>query len=83
MVFIYLGNALNLSIFIHAPVLDSKLQAEFFENLFPPTEKGWENYDLFYPKFNQKMWRWLGTLGYLYFIWLLIFLNVMALQFGK
>ena len=34
-------------------------------------------------KFVQKIWRWLGTLGSLYFIWFIIFLNVMALQFCK
>ena len=31
----------------------------------------------------HKIWRWLGTLGYLYFDWYIIFLNVMALQFHK
>ena len=34
MVFTFLENALNLGIFTHAPVLHSKLQVEFFENLF-------------------------------------------------
>ena len=34
-------------------------------------------------KFNQKKWRWLGTLVYLHFVWFVIFLNVMALQFCK
>ena len=37
MVFTFLENALNLGIFTHAPVPHSKLQAKFFENLFPPT----------------------------------------------
>ena len=31
--------------------------------------------------FNQKIWRWLGTIVYLYFVWFVIFLNVMALLF--
>ena len=49
MVFAFLENALNLGIFTHAPVPQSKLQAEIFENLFPPTaERGGENYDLLY-----------------------------------
>ena len=49
MVFTFLENALNLSIFTHAPVPHSKLPAEFFENLFSPTtETGRENYDLLY-----------------------------------
>ena len=30
---------LNLCIFTHAPVLHSKLQVQFFENLFPPRAK--------------------------------------------
>ena len=39
-----LENALNLGIFIHAPVTNSKLLAECFENLFPPAaERGEEN----------------------------------------
>ena len=49
MVLTFLENALNLGIFTHAAVPHSKLQAEFFENLFPPTaERGGENYDLLY-----------------------------------
>ena len=48
--FTFPENALNLRIFTHAPVLRSKLQVEFFENLFPPRRKGQggENYDLLY-----------------------------------
>ena len=46
MVFALLENALNLDIFAHAHFSHSKLQAEFFENLFPPTaEGGVEIYD--------------------------------------
>ena len=46
MVFTFLENALNLSIFTHAFVPDSKLQAEVFQNLSPSTaENGGENYD--------------------------------------
>ena len=38
-----------------APVSQSKLQVEFFENLFPQDEgKSGGNYDLLYQKFNQK-----------------------------
>ena len=40
MVFTFLENALNLGIFTHVPVPHSKLQAEFFENLFPQQQKG-------------------------------------------
>ena len=41
MVFTFLENALNLCIFTHAPVLHSKPQVEFFENLFNLRWKGW------------------------------------------
>ena len=55
MVLIFLQNALNLGIFTHVPVLHSELQAEFFENLFPPTaERGGENYDLLYQNSIRK-----------------------------
>ena len=70
MVFTFLENALNLCIFTHAPALHSKLQVGFFENLFPPKWKGW-----------RKLWFALSKLVYLYFVWFVIFLNVMALQF--
>ena len=52
MVFAFLENTLNLGIFTHAPVL---LQAESFENLFPPTaEIIGENYDLLYQNSVRK-----------------------------
>ena len=38
----------------NAPVLHSKLQAGFFENLFPPRQKGDENYDLLYQNSIRK-----------------------------
>ena len=44
MMFTFQENALNLWIFTHAPVPQSKLQVEFFENLFPQDEKGEESY---------------------------------------
>ena len=48
-------NTLNLGIVTHAPVSRSKLWAEFFENLFPPTaERGGENCDLFYQNSIKK-----------------------------
>ena len=47
MVFTFLKNALNLAIFANFPIPHSNLQAEFFENLFPPSaETGGESYDL-------------------------------------
>ena len=56
MVFAFLENVLNLGIFTNAPVSHSKLQAELFDNLFPPTaERGKENYDLLYQNSIRKM----------------------------
>ena len=78
MVFKFLENAMNLGIFTHASVPHSKFQAEFFENMFPPTaERGRENWDLLY---QNSIRRYEGELGYLYFLWFVIFLNVMTLQ---
>ena len=55
MVFIFLENASNLGICTQDPVPHSKLQAEFFENLFPPTaERGGQNYDLIYQNSIRK-----------------------------
>ena len=51
MVFTFLGDAFNLCIFAHAPVSHSKLQAEFFENVFP---KGGENYNELYQNSVRK-----------------------------
>ena len=39
MVFTILENALNIDISTHAPIPHSKLQAEYFENLFPSQQK--------------------------------------------
>ena len=54
MVFTFLENALNMCIFTHALVPHLKLQAGVFENLFPPRQKGWGNYDLLYQNSVQK-----------------------------
>ena len=81
MVFTFPENALNLCIFTHTPVPHSKLKVEFFENLFLPRQKGRRKLWFALSKFNQKIWRRLGTLVYTYFVWFVFFLNVMALQF--
>ena len=41
MLFLFLENTLNLRVFNHAPAPHSKLQKDFFENLFHPRRKGW------------------------------------------
>ena len=52
---IYDVNALNLGSFTHTLFSHSKLQAEFFENLFHPTaERGGESYDLLYQNSIRK-----------------------------
>ena len=73
----FLENAFNLFIFTHDPVPHSKLLVEFFEKFC------WRKLWFALSRFNQKIWRWLGTLVYLHFVWFVIFLNVMALQFCK
>ena len=45
-VFAFLENPLSLAMFIHVPSPESKLQAAFFKNLCPQTERSGENYDL-------------------------------------
>ena len=76
-----LENELNLRIFNHAPVPHSKLQVHNF--LKVRFTKGPRTWKLWFAllKFNQKIWRWHGTLVYLYFVWFIIFINVMALLF--
>ena len=55
MVFTLLENTLNLGIFTHLPIPYSKIQAEFFENLFPAKSKGCvEKYDLLYQNSIRK-----------------------------
>ena len=87
MVFAFPENALNLGIITNAPVPHSTLQTKLFENLFSQQQRGLcktmkkvgKNYDIrglgktALSKSNQKIKRWLGTLGYLYFAWFVTF----------
>ena len=85
MLFTFLEDALNQSIFTYASVPQLKIRVEFFENLFPPRQKGWRKLWFALLKFNQKISKWPGKLIYLnyftFFVWFAVFLNVMALQF--
>ena len=55
MIFTFLENALNLCSFTHASVLLSKLQVEFFENLFSSTKtKGVEETMFLYQNLIRK-----------------------------
>ena len=55
MVLTFLENALNLCIFTHTLVPDSKLQVELFENLFPPIRNRWGKLRFALSKFNHKI----------------------------
>ena len=54
LVFILPENALTLCIENHAPVPDSKLQVDLFENLFPQDESCGESFDLLYQSSFRK-----------------------------
>ena len=64
--------SLNLCFFTHAPVAHSKPLLELFVS--PKTEtRGGRKKWFALSKFNQKIWRRLGTLVYFHLIWLQIF----------
>ena len=76
--------SLNLCFFTHAPVpLHSKLPVEFFENLFPPRQKGWEEAMICSIKIQSKNMKMTWNIGLFPFGMIAIFLNVIALQFCK
>ena len=55
MVFLFLQNALNVGIFTHAHIRQSKLQTELCKNLFSMVaERGGENFDLLYQNSVRK-----------------------------
>ena len=87
MVFAFLENALNLSIFTYAfPLPTQSSPPSSYHHtlgrgkLLIPSDsiifnsrkalrKPWFTLS----EFSQKIWRWLGTLGYLYSVWFVIF----------
>ena len=81
MMFAFLENALNLCIFTHAPVPHSKLQVEFFENLFHLRRKGWRK--LHNIQIQSENMRMTWNISLFLFCMIEIFLNAMALQFCK
>ena len=81
MMFSFLENALNLCIFTHAPVPHSKLQLEFFENLFLLRRKGWRK--LHNIQIQSENMRMTWNISLFLFGMIAIFLNAMALQFCK
>ena len=56
MVFTFLENSLNLCIFTHATVPHSKLQEEYFENLYVSFQNGMGggNFDFLYQNSRRK-----------------------------
>ena len=46
---------------------------------FPQQQKGVAETMICFIKLSLKIWRWLGTLGFSYFVWYAIFTNVMTL----
>ena len=57
--------------------------AIFWRSISPNSRKGWNRPWFALSKFRQKIWGWPGKLRYLYFLWLVIFSNELALQFCK
>ena len=96
MVFKFLEITLNLDLFytplpsqisfkflsLRRAILLIPLRSHFLKICFPQQEKEVGEI-MTLPEFNQKIWRWLGTLGYLYCAWAVIFSNAMILQFCK
>ena len=96
MEFTFLENGLIRGIFTHAPP-QSKLAPKFLsshprqkEITHSPrlsvslnSRKGGKKLWFALSNFSQKIWRWLETLSFLYFVRFEIFLNMMTLQFCK
>ena len=80
---IFLENALNLWILTRVPIPQLKLRVEFLENLFPPREKGWRELWFVLLKFNEKIWRWPGTLINLFIYLFKLFYFCMVCNFFK
>ena len=75
--------SLNLCFFTHAPVPHSKLQVEFFENLFPPKAEAVEEAMTCSVKIQPENMKMTWNINLFPFVMIAIFLNVTALQFCK
>ena len=78
-----LRKSLNLCFFTNAPVPHSKLLVEFFENLFPPRQKGLEEAMICSVKIQSENMKMTSNISLFPFGMIAIFLNVMTLQFCK
>ena len=81
MLFAFRENALNLGIFTQRTFPTQNSMENFLKICVTQQQKGWRKLWVALSKFNRKIWRWLGTLGYLFSLWFAIFLNVMTLPF--
>ena len=75
--------SLNLCVFTHAPVPHAKLLVEFFENLFPPGQKGLEEAMICSVKIQSENMKMTSNISLFPFGMIAIFLNMMTLQFCK
>ena len=73
-----LRKSLNLCFFTHAPVPHSKLLVEFFENLFPPRQKGLEEAMICSVKIQSENMKMTSNISLFPFGMIAIFLNVMT-----
>ena len=81
MLFTFPENALNLGIFTQRTFPTQNSMENFLKICVTQQQKGWRKLWVALSKFNRKIWRWLGALGYLFSLWFAIFLNVMTLPF--
>ena len=78
-----LRKSLNLCFFTHAPVPYSKLLVEFFENLFPSRQKGFEEAMICSVKIQSENMIMTYNISLFPFGIIAIFPNLMTLQFCK
>ena len=71
--------SLDLCFFTHTLVPNSKLVVEFFENLFPPRQKGWEEAMICSIKIQSENMKMTWNISLFPYGMIAIFLNVMAL----
>ena len=71
--------SLDLCFFTHTLVPNSKLVVEFFENLFPPRQKGWEEAMICSIKIQSENMKTTWNISLFQFRMIAIFLNVISL----
>ena len=71
--------SLNLCFFSYSPVAHSKLLVDFFENLFTPRQKWWEEAMIYSIKIQSENMKMTWNISLFPFDAIGIFLNVIAL----